>query len=52
MKKGTTKRPPMKEVDKRDVAQSARRVKDKRLRRAYGILDTPCCQCYSAHKGL
>ena len=34
------------------VAQSSRRVKDKRLRRACGILDTACCQCYRAIKGL
>ena len=34
------------------VAQSSRRVKDKRLRRAYGILETACCQCCRAIKGL
>lgn len=31
---------------KGDVAQSAHRIKDKRLRRACGIPDTACCQCY------
>ena len=36
--KQTTRRGGQKEED---VAQSSRRVKDKRLRRAYGILDTP-----------
>ena len=34
------------------VAQSSRRVKDKRLRRACGILDPSRCQCYKAIKGL
>ena len=34
------------------VAQSSRRVKDKRLRRACGILDPSRCQCYRAIKGL
>ena len=34
------------------VAQSTRRVKDKRLRRTCGILDTACCQCCGAIKGL
>jgi hypothetical protein len=34
------------------VAQSSRRVKDKRLRRACGILDPSRCQCYEAIKGL
>ena len=34
------------------VAHSSRRVKDKRLRRACGILDTTCCQCYVTIKGL
>ena len=38
--------------NKGNVAQSSRRVKDKRLRRACGILDTACCQCYRAIKGL
>ena len=37
---------------KGDVAQSSHHVKDKRLRRAFGILDTACCQCYGANKGL
>ena len=37
---------------KGDVAQSACHVKDKRLRRACGILDTACCQCYRLTKGL
>ena len=27
------------------VAQPSHRVKDRRLRRACGILDTACCQC-------
>ena len=36
-----------------NVAQSSRRVKDKRLKsRACGILDPACCQCYWAVKGL
>ncbi len=35
-----------------EIAQSSRRIKDKRLRRAYGILDTPCCQCSMVIKGL
>ena len=34
------------------VAQPSHRVKDKRLRRACGILDTACCQRYRAIKGL
>ena len=34
------------------VAQPSHRVKDRRLRRACGILDTACCQCYRAIKGL
>ena len=34
------------------VAQSSHRVKDKWLRRACGILDTVCCQCCRAIKGL
>ena len=29
---------------KGNVAQSSRRIKDKRLRRACGILDPACCQ--------
>lgn len=37
---------------KGNAAQSARRVKDKRLRRACGILDPPCRQCYWAIKGI
>ena len=34
------------------VAQPARRVKDKRLRRAFGILDTACWLGFMAAKGL
>ena len=34
------------------VAQPARRVKDKRLRRAFGILDTVCWLCFVMVKGL
>ena len=36
----------------RKVAQPARRVKDKRLRRAFGILDTVCWLCFVMVKGL
>ena len=34
------------------VAQLARRVKDKRLRRAFGILDTVCWMGFRIVKGL
>ena len=34
------------------VAQIAHRVKDKRLRRAFGILDTACRLCSGMVKGL
>ena len=36
----------------RKVAQPARRVKDKRLRRAFGILDTVRRLCFGMVKGL
>ena len=35
-----------------DVAQPAHRVKDKRLRRAFGILDTARRLCFGMVKGL
>ena len=35
-----------------NVAQSAHRVKDKRLRRAFGILDTARWLCSGMVKGL
>ena len=35
-----------------NVAHPARRVKDKRLRRAFGILDTVCWMDFRMVKGL
>ena len=44
----------MREADVRikKVAQPAHRVKDKRLRRAFGILDTVRWLCFMTVKGL
>lgn len=47
----TTNRPPPKEAASGEVAQSSHRIKDKRLRRAFGILDTLCCLCLWVVKG-
>jgi len=35
-----------------EIAQPAHRVKDKRLRRAFGILDTVCWMGFRIVKGL
>ena len=51
VKMRTPNRPPPNRGDQ-EIAQSARYVKDKRLRRACGILDIPHCQCWWAIKGL
>ena len=49
----TTNRPPGEvAIRKRNVAQSSRHVKDKRLRRAFGILDTARWLGFVMVKGL
>ena len=50
---GTTNRPPGEvAIRKGNVAQSSRHVKDKRLRRAFGILDAARWPCSVMVKGL
>lgn len=45
MGKGYKKKAVCEGDQKGNVAQSSRRIKDKRLRRACGILDSSYCQC-------